>query len=171
MCSNGRVLALELLQARRLSIASALREVYPIVELEPGAVYSIRGAKLPLSRLMTGYEEEEVSTALGYASHVLALLSKYLQVPLRYFPELVGSRTRIRDDVVMPSGTSSQQQQAVAGLEYPLYWKGVEQRQFATGQKLLALDVVQVRAVSSLPASTAATGCSMLLRRRLPVIF
>lgn len=43
---------------------------------------------------------QEVSTALGYALHLVALLSKFLQVPLRYYPEVVGSRSRLRDDVL-----------------------------------------------------------------------
>ena len=136
------MLAQELLHARRLSLASALREVYPISEVQPGTVYSIRGAKLPTPRLVQSYEEEEVSTALGYSCHVLSLLSKYLQVPLRYFPDLVGSRTSIRDDVVLPSAAQGPQQ--VVAVEYPLYWKGVDLRQFHTALKLLSLDLVQV---------------------------
>ena len=51
---------------------------------------------------------QEVSTALGYALHMVALLSKILQVPLRYFPELVGSRSKLRDDVMPHLGTASE---------------------------------------------------------------
>ena len=51
---------------------------------------------------------QEVSTALGYALHMVALLSKVLQVPLRYFPELVGSRSKLRDDVMPHLGTANE---------------------------------------------------------------
>jgi hypothetical protein len=74
------IIASDVLEARRISLAASLLEVYPIVELQRGSLYSIRGAKLPLPKAMSGYEEEEVSTALGYTAHLLALLSKYLQV-------------------------------------------------------------------------------------------
>ena len=49
---------------------------------------------------------QEVSTALGYTLHMVALLSKYLQVPLRYLPELAGSRSRLKDDVLPHMGAS-----------------------------------------------------------------
>ena len=127
-------LAEELLMSRRLSLVSDLRTVYPIFELDAGQMYSIRGAKLPTqeARHLQSLEEEEVSTALGYTCHLVALLSKYLEVPLRYFPQHMGSRSQIRDDVIHP------------GSEYPLYSKGVDAKAFKVGVVMLQRDVKQL---------------------------
>jgi hypothetical protein len=78
--SDDRLLSYELLTARRLALVSRLRTVYPICELESGLIFSIRGVKLPSPRMVQGYEEEEVSTALGFTCHMVMLLAKYLEV-------------------------------------------------------------------------------------------
>jgi len=141
--SDDRLLSWEVLHSRRLTLCAALRDVYPIVH-NGDSVYSIRGAKLPPTKTMSAYEEEEVSTALGYALHMVALLSKILQVPLRYFPELVGSRSKLRDDVMPHLGTVS---------EFPLYWRGVDQKAFQSGLKVLNADVQQLCAAVGLVVS------------------
>lgn len=58
------------------------------------------------------HSEEQVSTALGYACHMVLLLAKYLEVPLRYAMHFVSSRSYLTD----PSGD--------ARTRFPLYWRG-----------------------------------------------
>lgn len=55
-------------------------EVFPIQTIIENKLYSIHGAKLPLPASMSEYEEEEISTALGYCAHIIVMLAKYLQV-------------------------------------------------------------------------------------------
>ena len=55
--------------------------VYPIEYVGMGE-YSIRGMKVYNYDLYQ-HDEEQVSTAFGFICHLLFMLSKYLQVPLR----------------------------------------------------------------------------------------
>ena len=123
-----------LLAAKRLSLLSELRQLYPIAEIEPGRRYTIRGISLP-DRDLTSLPEEQVSTALGYTCHLTSLLSKYLGVPLRYRPGHMASRSTMRDEAV------------AAGREFPLYWKGLGsggQDEFSVGLLMLRRDVAQL---------------------------
>ena len=118
--------------AKRLSLLAELRALYPIVEVERARRYTVRGIVLP-DRDLTALPEEQVSTALGYTCHVVALAAKYLGVPLRYLPCHMGSRSTIRDEVLAPT------------RDFPLFWKGsVTQDEFAVGVLLLQRDVLQL---------------------------
>ncbi len=79
-----------------LSIVSGPAEAHPLL------------LSLMMAIVTVSLCAQEVSTALGYALHMVALLSKILQVPLRYFPELVGSRSKLRDDVMPHLGTANE---------------------------------------------------------------
>lgn len=78
--------------------------------------YTIRGLKLPTTQL-TAYDEEQISTALGYVAHFVLLLSKYLNIPLRYRIIYRGSRSTICDDTA-------------SYTQFPLYFKSVEDKRF-----------------------------------------
>jgi hypothetical protein len=108
-----------------------LQKLYPIVRRSEGGVCTIRSLPLP-DIDMASYEEEAISTALGFTCHYLLLFSKYLEVPLRYTIVLQGSRCLVRDDA---SG---------APAEFPLYWKGVEMYKFDIGIVLLRRNIVQL---------------------------
>lgn len=81
------------LSALRAHSVERVKAAYPIV-LSASNNYSICGAELSF-----GKAEEVFSTALGYMSHVLVLLSKYFQVPLRYQLCYHASRSFAKDNV------------------------------------------------------------------------
>lgn len=120
-----------LTSAKQLALVAETRALYHIAEVEKGRRYSIRGLELPDRDLHT-FPEEQISTALGYACHLVSLLAKYLQVPLRYFPQPLASRSSMRDEVLNHA------------MEYPLYFKGVDQNAFETGVLMLRRDVRQL---------------------------
>lgn len=99
-----------MVSAKQLSLLSELRSIYAISEPEKGKVYKIRGITLPLGDeiITSKVPEEQISTALGYACHSVALISKYLNVPLRYLPKPLSSRSTMQDEIM-------------GGGEYPLY--------------------------------------------------
>eukprot|EP00753_Platysulcus_tardus_P006766 PLAT14553.1.p1 GENE.PLAT14553.1~~PLAT14553.1.p1 ORF type:complete len:427 (+),score=150.18 PLAT14553.1:5-1285(+) len=124
------------LEARRLKLLSQIQRIYPIVEQEEG-VFTIRGLLLPESDL-AAHEEEQMSTALGYVCHLVFMLSKYLQVPLRYSLLHAASRSSVRDEVLGHSG-------------YPLYWRGVERTKFDAAVTFLQRDVNQLLSHRGVP--------------------
>ena len=56
------------------------QSIYPIQEEGDG--FAIRGLDLPHN--YEAKDDEVVSSALGYVTHLMLMLSKYLQIPLRY---------------------------------------------------------------------------------------
>ena len=52
---------------------------------------------LPNSDSLTGYDEIQLSTALGHVTHLVQMLSVFLQVPNRYPVTVCSSRSRIID--------------------------------------------------------------------------
>ncbi|TYZ60140.1 hypothetical protein PybrP1_005887 [[Pythium] brassicae (nom. inval.)] len=73
------------IRSRQAMLVKQLSAVYPI-EYEGAGEYKIRGIKITNSDLTGGgrTDEEMISTALGYIAHLVFMLSKYLQVNLRY---------------------------------------------------------------------------------------
>eukprot|EP00968_Pinguiococcus_pyrenoidosus_P015575 scaffold1439_cov282-Pinguiococcus_pyrenoidosus.AAC.11 len=63
----------------------------------PNKEWAIRGLELPKD--LSGKDDEHISSALGYAAHLVLMLSKYLAVPLRYQILYYSSRSAIRDEV------------------------------------------------------------------------
>jgi hypothetical protein len=121
-----------LVTAKQLSLLSELRSLYPIQEQEKGKRYSIRGIVLPHESAFASAPEEQVSTALGYTCHLISLVSKYLQVPLRYLPQHFVSRSSIKDEILMHT------------KEWPLYLKGVDRDQIRVGFRMLQRNVKQI---------------------------
>jgi hypothetical protein len=161
----------QLTTARRFTLLADLKSLYPITAQAIGPKsntadlaaltamgpvpsnlrYSIRGIALPdRERDMLVLPEEQVSTALGHTCHLLLLAAKYLGVPLRYTPSPQASRSTMRDAVLANT------------VEYPLYWKGVQQEDFFLGVLMLRRSVsqlVQTVGLAPLPAASA-TGAS-----------
>jgi hypothetical protein len=76
----------------------------------------------------------QISTALGYTGHLVHLLSKILQVTLRYEIIPGGSRSHIRDH--LPSKTT-----AFSNV-YPLYWRGVHaKKSFSIAMTLMQYNI------------------------------
>jgi hypothetical protein len=86
------------LEARRVKLLKDLRNIYPISIVPSEERYAIRDLRIPLDIHSGTVSEDELSAALGFLSHLVALLGKYLSVKLRYrvFPN--SSRSAIQED-------------------------------------------------------------------------
>jgi len=107
-----------------------LGAIYKIVEVEKN-VFAINGFVLPDSDSFNGHDDEKLAIALGYVCHIIFLLAKYLEVPLRYPMTPMCSRSFIRDDILNQG-------------KYQLYLKGVEKTQFQYGVFLLNKNLEQL---------------------------
>lgn len=56
--------------------------IYPIKYHDTLKEYTIRGLELPAD--LYSMDDERISSALGYTAHLVCMLAKYLQIPLRY---------------------------------------------------------------------------------------
>ncbi|KAG8717105.1 hypothetical protein FRC08_008183 [Ceratobasidium sp. 394] len=86
--------------------------------------------------------EEAVSAALGYAAHVVALLSAYLSVRVPYPVTYVGSRSYVRDPISAMHGPRM----------FPLYPTGVDTYRFEYAVFLLNKDIETLMAEQGLRA-------------------
>jgi hypothetical protein len=138
-----------LFESRQLKLLSDLQQVYPI-ERTDGGEYSIRGIELHLDSTR---DEEVVSTGLGYVVHLLLLVSKYLEVPLRYQLLFYASRSMIRDPiaVTVPYNTAAVSSAAQAGVTLPLYRRGNERERFEQAVQWLRSDVEQLLQTRGVP--------------------
>ena len=102
-----------------------IEKIYPIVALTGHReyMYSIRGLQLPGTDLRS-YEEDQISTALGYICHLVSLISDFFDINLRYEPVHRGSRSFMRDNFaanhITPTMGANVNSMGVI-LEYPLY--------------------------------------------------
>jgi hypothetical protein len=86
-----------LLEAQRIKLFRELRTIFPVtVTLDQR--YLILGLEIPSDLYAGTVSEEEVSAALGYLAHLVAMMSKYLAIPLRYRLHCNSSRSAIQDD-------------------------------------------------------------------------
>lgn len=123
------------IRSRQAMLVKQLSVVYPI-EYEGAGEYKIRGIKITSSDLTGGgrSDEEMISTALGYIAHLVFMLSKYLQVNLRYRVVPFSSRSYLKDEINDPHG------------EYPLYKKGADKDRHERAMLYLRKNIEQVRA-------------------------
>ncbi|KAJ3116352.1 hypothetical protein HDU96_009815 [Phlyctochytrium bullatum] len=82
-----------------------------------------------------GFDDEKISTALGYTAHLVIMIATYLEVPLRYPINPMSSRSMILDRISMQFSGSK---------EFPLYLKGVDRLRFEYGVFLLNKDIEQL---------------------------
>mmetsp|Transcript_9330 Transcript_9330/g.29700 ORF Transcript_9330/g.29700 Transcript_9330/m.29700 type:complete len:222 (+) Transcript_9330:125-790(+) len=87
------------LLAIRASLIEQIHAYYPIVCSENGG-YSICRAQLS-SHTVSKYDDQ-LAIVLGFISHVLLLVGKYLQVPLRYHLCYHASRSSVQDRTIDP---------------------------------------------------------------------
>eukprot|EP01033_Poteriospumella_lacustris_P009177 gene9177-6603_t len=83
------------LEARQQKLFQDILVVYPITQGKSGE-YSIRGIELPYD-FSAVKDDETLSSGVGYLVHVLLMLSKYWEIPLRYQLLFHGSRCLVRD--------------------------------------------------------------------------
>lgn len=135
---------------RQRKLVEELQRIYPIERRSGEQEYRIRGLELPADTVNTTRDDDLIASALGYVCHVLVMLSKYLEVPLRYALECRSSRSLIQDATV-------------AYAVFPLYKRGVERERFEWAVYLLKKNIQQLlcaRGVSRmlLPGEREASG-------------
>jgi NO-binding membrane sensor protein with MHYT domain len=52
-----------------------------------------------------GQNDERISTALGFTAHLVSMLAYYLEIPLRYPTNTMGSRSTIKDMISLIVGS------------------------------------------------------------------
>ena len=86
-------------EAHGIKLIRELSSIYPITKDSDGKNYFICGLRLPVDGLWASIvPEEEISAALGYVCHLLVMMSKYLDVPLRHRIYANSSRSAIAQD-------------------------------------------------------------------------
>lgn len=129
---------------QRKLILNRLKLMYPIISSHTRC--SISSLNIPYDT--TSFDNEhvnicprlrhllflQVTTALGYVSHTTLMLSKYLQVPLRYELVCSSSRSLVRDGLASCS----------YGFTFPLFRRETERRRFNRALELLAADIKQL---------------------------
>ena len=158
---GNAVLLRSLVSAKQLALLGELRAVYPVAESL--GRWSVRGIALPAPDSIFGAPEEQVSTALGYTAHLVALSAKYLGVPLRFTVHHMASRSTMRDDVLPWSATVGGEGAATAaaveqaggapsafGREWPLFWRSGDKEPVRVAMRMLLWDIAQLLASQGL---------------------
>ena len=127
-----------LYEFRQLKLISELQSIYPIEKGENN-IYLIRGLELPSDHTLL--EDDYIATVLSYIVHLLVLLAKYLEIPLRYPLAYASSRSLIREPVLT---ASTHTMNPNLSATFPLYRKGAEREKFEKGLVLLHKNVEQI---------------------------
>lgn len=125
-----------MLESRQIYLINKLSEIYPITKNYSNGefYYSIRGMNLN--------DDEICETAMGHLVHLLLLISKYLECPLRYQLLYYASRSMIKDCIAFPSLSSTA---AVSqGVILPLYRRGIERERFELAIQWVKCDIQQI---------------------------
>jgi hypothetical protein len=87
-------------EAHGIKLVRELSSIYPITKDKDGKNHFICGIKLPadIPASIINMPEEELSAALGYVCHLLVIMSKYLDIPLRHRIYANSSRSAIAQD-------------------------------------------------------------------------
>eukprot|EP01125_Pyxidicula_operculata_P014178 TRINITY_DN4713_c0_g1_i1.p1 TRINITY_DN4713_c0_g1~~TRINITY_DN4713_c0_g1_i1.p1 ORF type:complete len:365 (-),score=56.07 TRINITY_DN4713_c0_g1_i1:82-1176(-) len=117
------------LQRDVLDLISQLAKIFNITKVNDNQ-WSICGHVLPNSDFIN-CNEEIISIALGHVCHLTFLLSKYLDVPLRYFVVPKCSTSTISDDITNKG-------------QYPLFSEGVDRTRFEYAVFLLNKNIEQL---------------------------
>jgi hypothetical protein len=116
------------------TLSARLLRVFIVTTSSDGATLCINALRLPNSDF-NGADEESIAAALGSVCHCVSLLSRYLDVPLRYPVRPIGSRSLITDPI---SALSS------AAPHFPLYARGVDRTRFEYAVFLLNKNIEQL---------------------------
>ncbi|XP_037604418.1 UV radiation resistance-associated gene protein isoform X2 [Sebastes umbrosus] len=116
-------------------LLSELSYIYPI-DVANQSDYVICGVKLPNSEDFQARDDGSVAVALGYTSHLVLMISCFLQIPLRYPVIHKGSRSSIKDTITDRLTEKER--------EFPLYPRG-ERFHFEYGVYLLNKNIAQLR--------------------------
>ena len=124
-----------LFELRQLKLVSEIQCIYPIEKSATTNEYCIRGLELPVD--LSTVDDDHVSSALSYVAHLLILLSKYLDIPLRYPIAYASSKSLIRDPLLIPMGGG-------VAATLPLYRRGVDREKFEKAVVLIQKNVKQL---------------------------
>jgi hypothetical protein len=114
-------------EAQRINLFRHLQRIYPI-SIDPQKGFLIRDLRLPVDIKTTAVTDEELSAALGFACHLIFIMSKYLSVGLRHKLFCNSSRSAVQQD-----GSAT---------VYPLFAvRGVEREKLDNGLALLGENV------------------------------
>ena len=114
-------------QAQRINLFRDLQTIYPI-SLDTQKGFLIRDLRLPVDIYTTNVPDEELSNSLGFACHLIFMMSKYLGVGLRHRIVCNSSRSAIQQD-----GTAT---------AFPLFaTRGIERERLDSGLGLLGENV------------------------------
>ncbi|CAE7179473.1 unnamed protein product [Rhizoctonia solani] len=139
------------LTPRRTTLCHTLDYIFPIepdAERAADLVFTILDVPLPVPVAPSDpapplNNEEAVSAALGYAAHVVALLSSYMNVRVPYPVTYVGSRSYVRDPISAMHGPRM----------FPLYPTGMDTYRFEYAVFLLNKDIETLMAEQGLRAA------------------
>ncbi|XP_054481557.1 UV radiation resistance-associated gene protein [Anoplopoma fimbria] len=123
------------LTIRCRQLLSELSYIYPI-DVANQSDYVICGVKLPNSEDFQAKDDGSLAVALGYTSHLVLMISCFLQIPLRYPVIHKGSRSSIKDTITDRLTEKER--------EFPLYPRG-ERFHFEYGVYLLNKNIAQLR--------------------------
>lgn len=116
-------------------LLSELSYIYPI-DVANQSDYVICGVKLPNSEDFQAKDDGSLAVALGYTSHLVLMISCFLQIPLRYPVIHKGSRSSIKDTITDRLTEKER--------EFHLYPRG-ERFHFEYGVYLLNKNIAQLR--------------------------
>ena len=133
------------LAQRQAYLISELSTIFLIEPVDSGTfLFSICGTALPNSQFfdvrkehsptLALYNDDAISSALGYVAQVVHLLAAYLAVPLHYPVRCMGSRSLVHDPISQIKGPKI----------FPLYAKGVDRFRFEYALFLLNKDIEQI---------------------------
>uniref|UniRef100_A0AAQ4P539 UV radiation resistance associated gene n=1 Tax=Gasterosteus aculeatus aculeatus TaxID=481459 RepID=A0AAQ4P539_GASAC len=116
-------------------LLSELSYIYPI-DVANQSDYVICEVKLPNSEDFQAKDDGSLAVSLGYTSHLVLMVSCFLQIPLRYPVIHKGSRSSIKDTITDRLTEKER--------EFPLYPRG-ERFHFEYGVYLLNKNIAQLR--------------------------
>ncbi|XP_063681418.1 UV radiation resistance-associated gene protein-like isoform X2 [Bolinopsis microptera] len=122
---------------RQQTLVGQLRQIFHITQDDKSHKMMIFGLKIhSQDQINDKSEEEELGPALGYAAHLVTLISSLFDVPLRFPLTPALSLSTIRDDI-----TAKLDEKRVL----PLYIKGKDRSYFSYGVFLLHRNIAQIR--------------------------
>lgn len=128
---------------RRASIIGQLSTIFPIDLVDAtNILFSICGMPLPNGDFETSlqrssgldFDDDHISSALGFVAQAVQLLAAYLTIPLYYPIRCMGSRSLVQDPISQMKGPKI----------FPLYSRGVDQYRFEYAVFLLNKNIEQI---------------------------
>jgi hypothetical protein len=130
---------------RRAALVADLSTIFPVDLVDASNVlFSICGLPLPngdfeaqqnVQRTQGLYfDDDHISSALGYVAQAVQLLAAYLRIPLYYPVRCMGSRSLVQDPISQMKGPKI----------FPLYARGIDKYRFEYAVFLLNKDIEQI---------------------------